>query len=125
MNPPIRRMALATAETISADWNSVTLINRNHRGVIVNFVFANEVDTVSVTPKIQELLPDGSSYRDILAGAAVTANGNVTLIVYPGAVAVSNLVANEPLPHKFRVLLTATWGGTDAIDVTVVAQFVP
>lgn len=123
MYTPIKSTTHASGLTISADWSD-TLTNRTHRGIIVNFVFANEVDTVSVTPKIQEILPDGT-YRDILAGAAVTANGNITLFVYPGAIAVANVVANQPLPARIRLLLTATWDGTDAIDVTVRSQLVP
>lgn len=123
MYTPIKARTHASGLTISDDW-SATLTNRAHRGIIVNFVFANEVDTVSVTPKIQEVLPDGS-FRDILAGAAVTAAGNITLFVYPGAIAVTNVVANQPLPKRIRLLLTATWDGTDAIDVTVRSMLVP
>jgi len=76
-------------------------------------------DTPSVTFSIEEKDPVGGDYKSILTSAAVTAaiTAPVVLTVYPGCIAVANVVLNEPLPRTWRV--TATHADTDSITYSV------
>lgn len=124
MNPPIRRGAFFASQNITANANSTTVINRNHKGIIVDIDVTAITDTPSVVPNIQSEDPAGT-WTTLLAGAAITATGHVRLVIYPGAVAVANSVLNQPLPNKIRLQMDGTWSGTDAITFTANYQLVP
>ena len=88
--------------------NSDTMINNFHKGVKVFVDATAKADTPSVTFSIQERDPVGGDFKTILTSAAVTdaITAPVVLTVYPGCVAVTNLVLNEPLPREWRVVAT-------------------
>jgi len=57
------------------------------------------------------------NYYDLLVSAAITATGQTVLKVYPGALAVANLVANDSLPETFMV--HAEHANADSITYSV------
>lgn len=99
--------------------NSETVKNEYHRGVKVFIDCTDSAATPSVVFSIQERDHVGGDWRTILSSAAVTAaiTSPVVLTVYPGAVAVANTVANEPLSREWRVLATHADG--DSITYSV------
>jgi len=96
-------------------------IQRNdvYRGVKVFIDATAKADTPSVTFSIQERDPVGGDFKTILTSAAVTdaITAPVVLTVYPGCVAVTNLVLNEPLPREWRVM--ATHADADSLTYSV------
>ena len=99
--------------------------NHYHRGVKVFIDCTAVTDTPSVTFSIQERDPIGGDYKTILTSAAVTAaiTAPVVLTVYPGCVAVTNVVLNEPLPRTWRLL--ATHADADSITYSVSCCYIP
>jgi hypothetical protein len=107
------------SHTITADENLSVQVCK-HRGIIVDIEVTASVDTPSVVFNIQGK-DQGSAtptYTTLLASAAVTGTGHTRLVVYPGAIAVTNVVANQPMPYQWRLQADGTWAGTDAITYT-------
>jgi hypothetical protein len=75
--------------------------NFRQRGVIVT-VSVTSAGTGSITATIQRWDPV-AGWVDVLASAALTTDGAVTLTVYPGFTPSANAVANAVLPRKWRV----------------------
>lgn len=105
----------ARTATVSSDDQT----NLGYKGVKVFIDCTTSAATPSVTFSIQEKDPIGGDYKSILTSAAVTGaiTAPVVLTVYPGCVAVTNVVLNEPLPLTWRV--TATHADTDSITYSV------
>jgi hypothetical protein len=82
--------------------------------VIVNVTNAG---TGSITVTIQGKDKGSGSYYPILTSAAIVANGQTVLSVYPGAAVTANVSANDALPATWRVLVTAN--NANAITYTV------
>jgi len=112
-------VSLLASAARTATVSSSDQTNYNHRGVKVFINVTAAVDTPSVVFTIEEKDSVGAGYNSILASAAITGTGLTVLTVYPGAVAVANRVANEPLPRTWRV--TATHADTDSITYSVSA----
>lgn len=66
------------------------------KGVAVT-IDTTAASSPSTTPKIQVKDTVSGKYIDLLAGVAITGTGTVRLVVYPGCIAVTNLVANLPI----------------------------
>lgn len=97
---------LASAER-TATTSSTDQINYNGRGCIVVFDFTVETDAgVSIVVTIEGKDALSGKYYTILTSAAFVAVGTTVLTVFPGAVAVANLVANALLPRVWRVTCT-------------------
>lgn len=76
--------------------------NVGARGVKV-FVNITAIGTGSITVQIQGKDPASGVYYNLLASAALIANGFTVLEVYPGIAAVANLAANLSLPRVWRI----------------------
>lgn len=111
--------AARTAAVQSADQ-----INRGFRGVRVRTNISAITDSPSITVTIQERDSISGNYVDILASAAYsTAAQQATLIVYPGCVAVANVVANQPLPRVWRVSVTVA--DSDSATYSIDFSYIP
>ena len=76
------------------------------RGVKV-LANVSAIGTGSITVTVQGKEPASGQYYTILASAAIVANGQTLLSIYPGLPAVANVSANDVLPRTWRVLVTA------------------
>ena len=110
-------IALASAQR-TVDATSSTIDSPLTKGVhvIIDVTSINAV-TPSVTPHIQGYDVASATWYDILVGAAITTVSQVVLRVYPGCIAVANLVANDAMPPRFRISIVH--GDADAIDYSV------
>lgn len=78
--------------------------NLRQRGVIVT-VNVTTAGTGSITATIERWDP-ANGWVTVLASAALTTDGAVTLTVYPGFTPSANAVASAVLPRKWRVKVT-------------------
>jgi hypothetical protein len=103
---------LASAARV-ATTSSADQVNYNARGVRV-FVNVTVVPTVeTLTVAVQEKDPVSGNYLTLIAAAADAASGQkVTLVVYPGCIAVANVCANTPLGRTWRVTVTHSASGS-------------
>jgi hypothetical protein len=86
--------------------NSADLTNSQHKGCHVIIDATSITDTPSVVPTIQGRDTVSGKYYTLLTGSAITGIGTTILKVYPGLIPAANLVANDILPSKFRILMT-------------------
>lgn len=110
--------AARTATVASSDF-----VNPGYRGLHLIIDVTASADTPSVVFTIQGLSPLGSDYYTILASAAITGTGTTVLRVYPGLTAAANTVANDVLPHLWRV--NAVHADADSITYSVAATLIP
>lgn len=97
---------LASAER-TATTSSADQTNYNGRGCVVVFDFTVETDAgVSIVVTVEGKDALSGKYYTLLTSAALVAVGTTVLTVFPGAVAVANLVANALLPRVWRVTCT-------------------
>lgn len=96
-------LLLALAER-TATVNTEEQHNLRQRGVIVT-VNVTSAGTGSITATIQRWDP-AAGWVTVLASAALTTDGAVTLTVYPGFTPSANAVASAVLPRKWRVNVT-------------------
>ncbi len=75
-----------------------------YRGIYV-YVSITAIGTGSITVAIQA--STGAGQVTILASAALVANGTTILRLFPGATPAANLTANDVLPARWRLLVTA------------------
>lgn len=94
------------SEARTATNNSGDLTNSQHKGCHVIIDVTAISATPSVVPTIQGKDSVSGKYYPLLAGAAITGTGTVILKLYPGLTDAANLVANDILPSKFRILMT-------------------
>lgn len=97
--------ALASAARTATN-NSGDIANNSGNSVHVIINVTAATATPSVVPTIQGKDTVSGAYYNLLVGAAITGTGTTVLKVYPNAVAVANLVANDFVPKTFRVLMT-------------------
>lgn len=109
-------VALASAAR-TADATSETIESPLTKGVHVVIDVTAVTATPSVVPKIQAYDIASATWYDILVGAAITGVSQVVLRVYPGCIAVTNLVANDAMPPRFRVFMDHA--DTDSITYSV------
>lgn len=75
------------------------------RGIKVTVV-VTAIGTGSITVAILGVDANGNAYT-ILASAAIVGNGTTVLTVFPGAPVTANVSANDEMPNKFQVNVTA------------------
>ena len=114
-------IALESAARIATN-NSDDLTNSQHRGCHVIIDVTDITATPSVVPTIQGKDSLSGKYYTLLVGAAITATGTTILKVYPGLTADANLVTNDIVPSKFRILMTH--GDADSITYSVSVSLV-
>lgn len=73
--------------------------------------------TPSVVPTIDGFDPLSEKWYNLLTGAAITGTGTTVLRVHPDIPAAANLIAQDFLPEKYRIVMTH--GDTDSITYTV------
>lgn len=118
LNLTILASAARTATT-----NSTDQTNRNGRGVLVTFDVTVIAGTPSLVPVVQCKDSVSGKYEALLTGAAVTAVGTHSYLVYPGAGAASadvTQVAGFPLCRTWRVAVTH--GTADSVTYSVGAS---
>lgn len=95
-------------------------VNRAHTAVHVIIDVTDITASPSVVPTIEAVdRISGKSYV-LLTGAAIIATGTTVLKVYPGAVAVANLVADDSLPLIWKVVMTHD--DADSIEYSISAN---
>lgn len=114
-------IALASAARTATN-NSEDLTNSQHRGCHVIIDVTSITDTPSVVPTIQGKDSVSGKYYTLLAGIAITATGTTILRIYPGLTATANVIANDIVPSKFRILMTH--GDIDSITYSVAVSLV-
>lgn len=101
-------VTLLASAARTATVSSAAQTNTIWRGVRVHIDQTAGTSGQSVVPTIEVYDPIAASWTAILTGAAMTqaTTEHVEMVVYPGCVAVSNLVLNQPLSFKWRVTMT-------------------
>ena len=97
--------------------------NPGYKGLHLIIDATASADTPSVVFTIQGYSPLGDDYYTVLASAAVTGAATTVLRVYPGLTAAANTVANDVLPHLWRV--SAVHADGDSITYSVNAIMLP
>jgi hypothetical protein len=115
---------LATQAATAATRQSADLTNYNGRGILLHVKIANYAGAATFTPQIQWKDSDGNYVTIWTAAAALSANGDFTYLLYPGAVAGTGsaltAISGIALPRTFRLNLNYTGNGTtDKADTTV------
>lgn len=117
-----QQIVLASAARTATEASSV-FPNTGFRGLHLVIDVTAAADTPSVVFTIQGQSPLGSDFYTILASAAITGTGTTVLRVYPGLTAAANTVANDVLPHLWRV--NAVHADADSITYSVNAILIP
>ena len=98
--------AARTAET-----NSVTQTNYNHKGVIIYVDWTVEAATSTLTPKVEIQDPSSGDWIELFsAAAALTAIGKATYMIYLGAIS-----AGDGITEIQDLALPRTWRFTMAV----------
>lgn len=123
--PPVQpyHLTLLVSAARTATVNTDVVANRGHRGLHLIIDATAASDTPSVVFTIQGYSPTGDDYYTILASAAITGTGTTVLRVYPGLTAAANTIANDVLPHLWRV--NAVHADGDSITYSVAATLLP
>ena len=86
--------------------NSGDLTNSGHRGCHVIIDVTAITASPSIVPTIQGKDSVSGKYYTLLVGAAITATGTTVLRVHPDLAPSANLIADDIVPSKFRILMT-------------------
>jgi hypothetical protein len=113
-----RTLLASAARTASVD--TADQRNAYHRGVRIHIDATALAATPSVVFTVQGKDSITGDYYTLLASAAITATGDTYLLVYPGATAAANTVANLALPPVWRVSVVA--GDADSLTYAVTAE---
>jgi len=113
INANTDNVTLFASGVVTTNSNSADTVNYRARGAkvfIATGSFGSGASGIVVT--IQGKDPVSGNYYDILASAAVSANGfQPVLTVYPGLAAIANQVVSDVIPKTWRVKYTAAnWG---------------
>lgn len=119
---PQQQIVLASAARTATVASAVSA-NPGYRGLHIIIDVTASAGTPSVTFTIEGYSPLGDDYYTILASAAITGTGTTVLRVYPGLTAAANTIANDVLPHLWRV--NAVHGTADSITYSVNAIMLP
>jgi hypothetical protein len=114
----------SAAFTLATDWQ--------HDPRLKGLILITDVDTVSASADMTITLevgkagpPPASDAQSrlaaytVIATPAITTSGLSILKVFPGASAVANQVANEPMPPRWRVVASLSASSTQAHDFKV------
>lgn len=101
----------------TATTNSPDITNSHGKGAIVVLDVTASSGSPSITFKIQGKDAASGKYYDILTSTAVTSVSTTVLKVYPGLTAAANSIANDILPHTWRVVVEHS--NADSIDYGV------
>lgn len=110
-NIVVHALAAHTTTQTSSDHN-----NNNHRGAFFVLVVTS-AGTGSITLSVQGKDPVSGNYFTLLTGAAVTTNSTNLYTVYPGATVAANAAVSIPVPHTWRVVVTANNANTITYSV--------
>lgn len=111
---------LFASEARIADVTSEEFKNHYHKGILILFDVTALALTPSVVPTIQTRIGP-STWVDIILGTAITATGEFSLLVYPGAVGGAFTdVIGAFLPSVWRLFMDH--GDTDSITYSVNQQ---
>lgn len=119
---PYAATALVSAARTTAPTTVVINNTQGYKGIRVIINATASAATPSVVPKVRGVTPLGVQY-DLLIGAAITGAGQTVLLVYPGAAAVANLVADAEIGP--RVSLDMTPGDADSLTYSVEYELLP
>jgi len=116
-NEGIKEIFASAART--ADVTSDEFKNHYHRGILILVEVTGLALTPSVVPTIQTRI--GSTWVTIAVGTAITATGEFSIVMYPGAVGGSFTdVIGSPLPSDWRLFMNHA--DTDSITYSVNQQ---
>lgn len=103
----------------TASVNSEDFVNEDARGLHLYIYATALAATPSITVTIQGKDALTGTYYTLLAGTAITTAAPTAVImrVFPGATAAANTVANDCLPHTWRVSVVA--GDADSITYSI------
>lgn len=107
----------------TATLNGADQVNHNAKGVIITLDVTAVTATPSITLRIQHKDNESSAYENLLIGAAVTAIGVHTYIVYPGVAAAAEDIVETigfPLGRQWRVRVEH--GDADSITYSIGAS---
>lgn len=118
---------LATEVDTEASRLSTAQVNPTGRGLGISVKIENLQNSPSYTPHVDAKMPNGDWVTIWTAAAALTANGTVHYLIYPGtAGAVYTEYEDTVIPLSFRVGLTYVGTpATDNADTTVDAEILP
>lgn len=117
---------VTNSRTITADWTSPVLEFPGAVGAAFDINISAAVDTPAVVFKIQAQDAYATTvYESVLESASKTGTGHFRMIVHPACAAVTNLIANQPLPKRFVIFADGTWAGTDSITFSIAATTYP
>lgn len=109
--------AKGTANTASA----VQKNNGLYKGIRITFDIS-VITTTDVTFTIQGVDPISGNAYDLLASAAKSSVTTFSMLIYPGAVAVANVVLNQTIPAWWKL----TPSGTHAtLNYSAHVEFLP
>ena len=115
---------LMTHTAAAAGAVSVDQTNSNGRGVQIGInVSAITGVTAAITAIIEGRDMASGVYYTLFASAAIAAAGFTLLTLYPGSLAVANLVTNQILPRTWR-LRTVISGASPSVTATVGASVI-
>lgn len=121
-----KRSYILRASTADAAANITGTTQKNghyYKGLRLSIVVSAFTGT-SVTFTIEGLDPITGGAYTLLAAAAITASSTtpVPLLIYPGAIAVTNVVLNQTLPIWWRIKTTGTY---TVCTSSVYAELIP
>lgn len=90
---------IATPEAVQADDGFV-------KGIQVIIDVTAIAATPSVVPTIDGFDPLSGNWYNLLTGAAITATGTTVLRIHPELPDAANLVAQDFLPERYRIVMT-------------------
>jgi hypothetical protein len=109
---PVRNTVICTDTTLLASGARTTTqtqadqTNAGHKGIRV-VTDITSAGTGSITVSIDAKDPASGKYVPMLASAALATNQTKTLFIYPGSLNTANAAANDSLPLKWRIIVTA------------------
>jgi hypothetical protein len=111
----------------SATVNGPSQVNKYWLGMVLIVTTANRTSTITFTPTIQMLGPDGSTWINIWAAAAAIAANATTVYAFYAQSVLADFVSTEhkniAIPRTFRVI--ATLGSTGTMDIRADAYMLP
>jgi hypothetical protein len=109
----------ATGSLAAGTYVSEDMRNDFRRGL--KLIVDAPAGTGTITVTIQGKDPLSGKYYTILASAALAVGSTTVLLIYPGATAAANLIANDVLPSTWRVSVVIA---TNPVTATIGASII-